>query len=220
VRRRAPRPAVATAPVDAPLLDALKAWRMRASDGKPAYTVAHNRTLEPAPGGRLQVTFSDSPDLSMVAAICRVARDRAWRAYRAVEGFVSDSGTCRRRALLDHFGDARPGDPAGRCCDVCDPATIGLPDPASLTPVRRRAPRPAAATAPVDAPLLDALKAWRMRASDGKPAYTVAHNRTLEAIAALKPSTLEELATIKGVGPAFVDRHGAQVIALLAGAGA
>ena len=56
-----------------------------------------------------------------------------------------------------------------------------------------------------------------MRASDGKPAYTVAHNSTLEAIAALKPSTLDELATIKGVGPAFVERHGEQVLALLAG---
>ena len=57
-----------------------------------------------------------------------------------------------------------------------------------------------------------------MRASDGKPAYTVAHNSTLEAIAALRPGTLDELAAIRGVGPAFVERHGAQVLALLEGA--
>jgi ATP-dependent DNA helicase RecQ len=173
--------------------------------------------LAPAPGGRLRVTFADSPDLGMVAAICRVARDRAWRAYRSVEAFVSQAGACRRRALLDHFGDARAGNPAGRCCDVCDPETLGLPDPASLKAPPRRTARTAAAVAPVDAPLLDALKEWRLRASDGKPAYTVAHNSTLEAIAALKPSTLDELATIKGVGPAFVERHGGQVLALLAG---
>ena len=174
--------------------------------------------LEPAPGGRLQVAFTDAPDIGRVAAICKVARDRGWRAYRAVEGFVSASGTCRRRALLDHFGDTRAGEPLGRCCDVCDPATIGLPDPASLTaPARRRATAKATAPAdPVDAPLLDALREWRMRASDGKPAYTVAHNSTLESIAALKPSTLDELATVKGVGPAFVERHGEQVLALLA----
>ena len=55
-----------------------------------------------------------------------------------------------------------------------------------------------------------------MRVSDGKPAYTVAHNSTLESIAALKPSTLDQLATIKGVGPAFIERHGNQVLALLA----
>jgi ATP-dependent DNA helicase RecQ len=177
-------------------------------------------TLEPAPGGRLHVTLTDSPDLSMVAAICKVARDRAWRAYRAVEGFTSQGGVCRRRALLDHFGDSRAGDPSGRCCDVCDPATIGLPDPASLRPPARRKARVDAADAAVDEPLLDELKAWRMRASNGKPAYTVAHNSTLEAIAALRPGTLDQLAQIKGVGPRFVNRHGEQVLALLARAAA
>ena len=30
------------------------------------------------------------------------------------------------------------GAPVGRCCDVCDPDTIGLPDPASLTPARAK----------------------------------------------------------------------------------
>ena len=37
-----------------------------------------------------------------------------------------------------------------------------------------------------------------MRASDGKPAYTVAHNSTLEAIAALRPATLDELSDDQG----------------------
>jgi superfamily II DNA helicase RecQ len=58
-----------------------------------------------------------------------------------------------------------------------------------------------------------------MRASNGKPAYTVAHNSTLEAIAALKPSTLGDLGTIRGIGPAFVERHGEQVLALIAESG-
>jgi ATP-dependent DNA helicase RecQ len=166
----------------------------------------------------LRVTFTASADLAMVAAVCKVARDRAWRAYRAVETFVSQAGVCRRRALLDHFGDARPGSASGRCCDMCDPATLGLPEPGSLVPRSRRTSKSSAPATPVDAPLLAALKEWRTRASDGKPAYTVAHNSTLEAIAALKPSTLDELATIRGVGPAFVERHGAQVLALLEGA--
>jgi ATP-dependent DNA helicase RecQ len=176
-------------------------------------------SLQPAPGGRLEVTFTEGADVSMVAALCRMARDRSWRAYRAVESFISAGETCRRRLLLDHFGDRRSASPSGRCCDVCDAATIGLPDPASLQPTRARRPaRAAAPAAPVDAPLLDALKAWRLRASAGKPAYTVAHNSTLEAIAALKPRTVDELATIKGVGPTFVERHGDQVLALLAAA--
>jgi RecQ family ATP-dependent DNA helicase len=170
-------------------------------------------SLEPAYGGRLQVTLDEFADTSMVGAICKVARDRNWRAYRAVEAFVSGSGGCRRRSLLDHFGDARAGVPEGRCCDVCDPRTIGLPDPASLTPVKRKVER-AAFDGPVDDSLLARLKDWRKRASNGKPAYTVAHNSTLEAIAALKPSSLAELAAIKGVGPTFLKRHGEAVLTI------
>jgi ATP-dependent DNA helicase RecQ len=173
--------------------------------------------LEPAPAGRLEVTFAASPRARDVASICRVAQDRAWRAYRAVESFSSSSSECRRRALLDHFGDSRRGAPQGRCCDVCDPDTIGLPDPASLTPVRskgRRAPD-AKPLDPGDLGLLETLREWRVRASDGKPAFTVAHNSTLESIATLRPRSVAELAAIKGVGPAFVERHGTDVLTLV-----
>ena len=88
-----------------------------------------------------------------------------------------------------------PGDPGGavlrRLRSGHDrPARPGVAD-RSGTPQGEGAAAPAG---PVDAPLLDALKEWRMRASDGKPAYTVAHNSTLESIAALKPRTLDELA--------------------------
>jgi ATP-dependent DNA helicase RecQ len=176
-------------------------------------------TLEPAAGGRIEVTFDEWGDQRSLVAACKVARDRGWRAYRAVEAFVSPETTCRRRALLDHFGDTRAGAPTGRCCDVCDPGTLGLPDPETLTPTRssRRAAAAEVTLSDADAPLLDELKAWRIRASDGKPAYTVAHNSTLEAIAVVKPSTLDELAAIKGVGPTFVERHGEQVLALVGG---
>jgi ATP-dependent DNA helicase RecQ len=176
--------------------------------------------LEPAGGGQLAVTLTGSPAGGRVESICRDARDRAWGAYHAVEAFASASGACRRRTLLDHFADGSATAPLGRCCDVCDPDTIGLPDPASLT-TRRAKRKSSAESAPIDAaslPLLNALREWRSRASDGKPAYTVAHNSTLEAIAALRPATSEQLAGIKGVGPAFVERHGADVLALVADA--
>ena len=174
-------------------------------------------SLEPAPGGRLRVTLTASAGTHEVASICRVALDRAWRAYHAIEAFSSASGECRRRTLLDHFGDDRLGTPVGRCCDVCDPDTIGLPDPATLTPARAKRTRAADAPPidPADAGLLEALREWRSRVSNGKPAYTVAHNSTLEAIATLRPTSLSELATIKGIGPAFIEKHGEQVLALI-----
>jgi RecQ family ATP-dependent DNA helicase len=188
--------------------------------------------LEPAHGGRLSVTLLESGGTARVASICRQARDRAWRAYHAVEAFSSAGGACRRRALLDHFGDSRPGAPEGRCCDVCDPRTIGLPDPASLSPARRPgrgrggartraragAGAEAVGVAPADEPLVTALREWRIRAAEGKPAYTVAHNRTLEAIATQRPGSVDELAQVKGVGPGFLERHGPEVLALVSAA--
>ena len=173
--------------------------------------------LEPAPAGRLEVTFAASPRARDVASICRMAQDRAWRAYRAVESFSSSSSECRRRVLLDHFGDSRRGAPQGRCCDVCDPDTIGLPDPASLTPARSKRARvpDAKPLDPADVGLLETLREWRVTASDGKPAFTVAHNSTLESIATLRPRSLAELEAIKGVGPSFIERHGPDVLTLV-----
>jgi superfamily II DNA helicase RecQ len=63
----------------------------------------------------------------------------------------------------------------------------------------------------------DALKAWRLRAAAGKPAYTVAHNRTLEQIAASRPGGMEALSRIHGIGPAFVARHAGDVLEIVAG---
>ena len=182
--------------------------------------------LEPAAGGRLAVTVGGAGSgggAGRVATICREARDRAWSAYKTVEAFSSAEGVCRRRVLLDHFGDSRPGAPLGRCCDVCDPSTIGLPDPSTLVVGRGRKRSSSGGVdgvelAPADAALVEALRGWRMRAANGKPAYTIAHNSTLESIASLRPGSLGDLAAIKGIGPAFVERHGEDVLALVADA--
>ena len=177
-------------------------------------------TVEPAPGGRLAITLGSSLNLAKAGAACRVSRDRGWRAYRAVEAY-SSSANCRRRMLLDHFGDDAAGAPEGRCCDVCDPDEW-LPDPEQIT-IRKR-PRSAGKTAkadrePVpaaDAELFERLREWRREAAGGKPAYTVAHDATLELIAAARPGNVESLAEIRGVGPAFIKRHADDVLRLVA----
>jgi superfamily II DNA helicase RecQ len=71
-----------------------------------------------------------------------------------------------------------------------------------------------------DAPLFDQLRAWRLRAADGKPAYTVAHNSTLEAIATARPGSPDGLAEIHGVGPGFVTKYAPEVLAIVASDGA
>ena len=176
-------------------------------------------TIEPAGGRRLVVELGGSLDRRAVAAACAVAKDRGWRAYRAVEEF-SFSADCRRRMLLDHFGDPAPGAPSGRCCDACDPADW-LPDQATLPALgRRRGVRAAPPGAEVrlsgaDAELFEELRAWRAKAAAGKPAYTVAHDRTLRDIAVARPGDSAALREISGVGPAFVSRHADEVLALV-----
>jgi superfamily II DNA helicase RecQ len=153
-----------------------------------------------------------------------IARERGWRDYRMIKAFIY-SDRCRRRQLLDHFGDHAAGAPLGRCCDFCDPDTVGLPDPETIA-VRRpkRASRSSAAPevelSPADAPLFDALKAWRLEAAAGKPAYTIANNRTLSTIAALRPADSAALIEISGIGPGFMSKYAPEVLAIVASDGA
>ena len=150
-----------------------------------------------------------------------IARERGWRDYRTIKSFVY-SERCRRRSVLDHFGDREAGRPLDRCCDFCDPVEW-LPDPETIA-VRPPRRAKAAAAGPVDrseadAPLFEQLKAWRLKAAEGKPAYTVAHNTTLTAIAATRPTDERSLAAIRGIGPSFIAKHGTDVLEIVAGTG-
>src|SRR3954447_10700426 len=147
-----------------------------------------------------------------------IARERGWRAYHAIKAFIY-STDCRRRAQLDHFSDSTAGAPLERCCDVCD-MLDWLPDPETIAVSRSKgAAKPAAPApdlSPADAPLFEALKAWRLSAAEGKPAFTVASNKTLTAIAAARPQGEESLLAISGVGPAFIEKYAPDVLALVA----
>jgi RecQ family ATP-dependent DNA helicase len=147
-----------------------------------------------------------------------IAHERGWRAYHAIKAFIY-SERCRRRSLLDHFGDRQAGAPLERCCDICDPQSW-LPDPETIAVRRPKRASGSAAPAPdlspADEPLFDALKAWRLRAAAGKPAYTVANNRTLAAIAAIRPADSAALIEISGVGPSFISKYAPEVLAIVA----
>ena len=67
--------------------------------------------------------------------------------------------------------------------------------------------------APDVAELFEQLRAWRARiAAIGKrPAYTVFHDKTLMEVARRKPQSDVELLSIKGIGPAKVERFGADL---------
>ena len=59
------------------------------------------------------------------------------------------------------------------------------------------------------------LRNWRHERAeaDRRRPYHIATNAVLDAIARVRPTTLAELARVSGVGPARVERYGAQILA-------
>ncbi len=72
-------------------------------------------------------------------------------------------------------------------------------------------------TTRADATLVDELKAWRLARArtEGVPAYVVLTNKALLAVAANLPTSEAELLAISGIGPAKVERYGADLLAEL-----
>jgi RecQ family ATP-dependent DNA helicase len=204
-------------------------------DGLPAKAVLLAMRADLGRLVRFNQQRAGNPDLA-------IARERGWRAYHAIKAFIY-SEQCRRRQLLDHFGDSAPGQSLARCCDVCD-AQTWLPEPEVITvhaartarhgPAARPAQRQGKSSAsppralspvspprrlsPADARLFEELKAWRLRAANGKPAFTIAHNSTLEAIAANRPTDPQSLLAIRGVGPSFISKYADDVLSVIADA--
>ena len=101
--------------------------------------------------------------------------------------------------------------------------TIRLRRP-SAAPARRgrsKGKGASAAVAGVDAPLFERLRTWRAAVAKehGVPAYVVFHDGTMRAIAAARPSSLDELAGISGVGEKKLERYGAELIRLVGAGG-
>jgi ATP-dependent DNA helicase RecQ len=153
--------------------------------------------IRPAMHRRLSLKLTGSLDVEAADWAVRLSQDQGWEAYRTIEAFIS-SGTCRRRQILDFFGDARPASPQVRCCDICDP------------PLSRAVERPA-----IRQTELDRLKLWRAQQAANQPVYVVATNAVLEEVLRCRPQSLRELQQIKGVGQSFCEKYGTSLLELL-----
>jgi HRDC domain len=80
-----------------------------------------------------------------------------------------------------------------------------------------KAATPPADLSPEDEALLEALRDWRREAAGGKPAYTVANNRTLEGSPRRAAGRKQSLRDPRRRRPAFLQRHGDDVLELVAG---
>ena len=78
--------------------------------------------------------------------------------------------------------------------------------------------KPGDGLSPADDALFAALRDWRKHVAAGKPAYTVLSDRTLHDIAVARPASLDELAAVKGVGPAKLQQYGAGLLSVVASA--
>jgi ATP-dependent DNA helicase RecQ len=68
--------------------------------------------------------------------------------------------------------------------------------------------------------LFEALRAWRAAQAreQGVPAYVVFNDATLRGIAAVRPSDVDQLAEISGVGAAKLESYGRAVLDVVAAA--
>ncbi len=76
---------------------------------------------------------------------------------------------------------------------------------------------PAEQNAEPNETLLAQLRQWRADRArkDDVPAYVVAHNSALESVAALDPTTLDELEQMPGFGPVKTAKYGADILRVL-----
>jgi ATP-dependent DNA helicase RecQ len=90
------------------------------------------RVISPSPSAPDRVAGRAlSPFDRRAAALCRSSVEEGararWRQYREIWAYVEQE-TCRREAILRHFGD-RSTPANARCCDVCTQGLVPVPPP-------------------------------------------------------------------------------------------
>ena len=63
--------------------------------------------LAPGTRGGLLVTLTGRGSTREAQVAIQAAKNRVWEAYHSIERYSSGPGSCRRRQILEHFGDHR-----------------------------------------------------------------------------------------------------------------
>jgi ATP-dependent DNA helicase RecQ len=115
----------------------------------------------PAPGDRAAGRMAGEWNARVIASCALSAREAEqarWRQYRSIWSYVEQS-SCRRSALLAHFGDTSRVAPSVVCCDVCDPSAAPPAPAVAARPSRAAAPGSAAGD--LDTAILDVVRTAR-----------------------------------------------------------
>ncbi|MCC6628806.1 MAG: RecQ family ATP-dependent DNA helicase [Chloroflexi bacterium] len=128
-----------------------------------------------------------------------------------------DTHDYRLLSLTDDGRAATPDDLAPHA----DPMVT--PRPGRADRATRAAPRTVDADAmeewePEEHLLFERLRRWRTEraTAEGVPAYVILHNAALINLVATSPRSLDDLATVSGLGPAKIERYGSDLLRLLA----
>ena len=128
--------------------------------------------------------------------------------------------TRARRHLVISWAHSRVG-LKGRSARARPSRFIAELRPNAVVRPARNAASPMAAgsfqLSPADEPLLERLIEWRRQRAraDGVPAYVVADNKTLAAIAARRPSDAGGLLAVPGIGQRKVAGYGAEILEIV-----
>jgi len=103
------------------------------------------------------------------------------------------------------------GKKPGRLQELCEAVSPG-------TALAGRRPDGGSPPAAADAPLFEALRAWRagLAREQGVPAYVILHDKTLLELAAQRPASLSELLGVPGIGQAKAERYGEALLRMMA----
>ena len=137
-----------------------------------------------------------SPDQYAVASLSPLGREVVWR----------------RQSISLKWPPLHPQRPSPI------PATISR-SPKSTQRSPRGAPLPDTdrVLSAVEENIFEELKEWRQEeaSAQGVPAYIVFGNKTLKAIAIMRPTTYSELEKVPGVGPAKLEAYGDDLLKLI-----
>jgi ATP-dependent DNA helicase RecQ len=97
---------------------------------------------------------------------------------------------------------------------------LKLREDRKLKTEKKRRRDPAAALAPADQPLFEALRARRKAIADrlDLPPYVIFHDATLRQMAEHRPQTEAEMLSISGVGEAKLERYGSEFLEVIGAA--
>ena len=125
---------------------------------------------------------------------------------------VADSR--RPSPFIDELAEPRPPEEA----ESEPPVGWSSPKPSARRDAPTRSAAAAASDVEADEAVVEALRVWRLERarSDAVPAYVVFDNKTMTAIAAAEPQTLEQLAAVPGIGPSRLESYGDEILAAVA----